>query len=195
VVADGGYLHGALAPGHKNLYEAPIASHHQLRAHGKAVQAYRAEGRHEIGLVVNLAPKHAASDKAETSPPRRRADAYMNRQYLDPVFLGSYPDEMKEIFGDAWPEWPAEDFELIREKLDFVGVNYYMRDLIRHDEQKWPVKTAVAPQPLATVHPDRLGGVSEGPRRDPRLGQATLRRHPALRHRERRRLLRPALRT
>jgi hypothetical protein len=24
----------------------------------------------------------------------------MNRQYLDPVFLGSYPDEMKEIFGE-----------------------------------------------------------------------------------------------
>ena len=74
----------------------------------------------------------------------------MNRQYLDPVFLGSYPDEMKEIFGDAWPEWPAEDFELICERIDFVGVNYYMRDVIRHDEQKWPVKTAVVAQPLST---------------------------------------------
>ena len=106
VVADGGYLHGALAPGHKNLYEAPIATHHLLRAHGKAVRAYRAEGRHEIGLVVNLAPKHAASDKAEDVAAARRADAYMNRQYLDPVFLGSYPEEMKEIFGEAWPDGP-----------------------------------------------------------------------------------------
>ncbi len=194
VVTDGGYLHGALAPGHKNLYEAPIASHHLLRAHGKAVRAYRAEGRHEVGLVVNLAPKHAASDKAEDVAAARRADAYMNRQYLDPVFLGSYPDEMKEIFGEAWPEWPAEDFELIGEKIDFVGVNYYMRDVIRHEEQKWPVKTAVVPQPLVDLHPDRLGGVPEGPHRDPRLGQAALRRHPALRDRERRRLLRPAVR-
>ena len=83
-----------------------------MRAHGKAVQAYRAEGRHEIGLVVNLAPKHAASDKPEDVAAARRADAYMNRQYLDPVFLGKYPDEMTEIFGEAWPEWPAEDFEL-----------------------------------------------------------------------------------
>ena len=31
----------------------------------------------------------------------------MNRQYLDPVFLGRYPNEMHEIFGEAWPEWPA----------------------------------------------------------------------------------------
>ncbi len=150
VVADGGYLHGAIAPGHRNLHEAPIATHHLLRAHGKAVRAYRAEGRHQVGLVVNLAPKHAASDKAEDVAAARRADAYMNRQYLDPVFLGSYPDEMKEIFGEAWPEWPAEDFELIAQKIDFVGVNYYMRDVIRHDEQKWPVKAAVAPQPLST---------------------------------------------
>ena len=38
VVVDGGYLHGALAPGHRNKYEAPIATHNLLRAHGAAVQ-------------------------------------------------------------------------------------------------------------------------------------------------------------
>src|SRR5215207_7379615 len=42
VVTDGGYLHGALAPGHKNLFEAPIATHNLMRAHGAAVQVYRA---------------------------------------------------------------------------------------------------------------------------------------------------------
>jgi beta-glucosidase len=61
VVADGGYLYGGLAPGHRNLYEAPIASHNLLRAHGAAVEAYRAHGRHAIGLVVNLEPKVPAS--------------------------------------------------------------------------------------------------------------------------------------
>lgn len=163
VVADGGYLTGVLAPGHKSLVEAPIASHQLLRAHGKAVQAYRALGKHEIGLVVNLAPKHAASDRPEDVAATRRADAYMNRQYLDPVFLGKYPDEMTEIFGAAWPQWPDEDFTLIGEKIDFVGVNYYMRDMIRHDETAWPVKTAVVPQSQSTytdtgweVHPDGL---------------------------------------
>ena len=32
VVTDGGYLHGALAPGHRNKFEAPIASHNLMRA-------------------------------------------------------------------------------------------------------------------------------------------------------------------
>jgi beta-glucosidase len=86
-----------LAPGHKNRFEAPIASHQLMRSHGKAVQAYRALGKHQIGLVVNLAPKHAASDKPETWPRHRRADAYMNRQYLDPVFLGSTPTNDRDL--------------------------------------------------------------------------------------------------
>jgi beta-glucosidase len=150
VVADGGYLHGTLAPGHRSRFEAPIASHQLLRSHGKAVQAYRAVGKHQVGLVVNLAPKHPATDKPEDIAAARRADAYMNRQYLDPVFLGHYPPEMTEIFGEAWPEWPAENFKLIGEPIDFVGVNYYMRDMIRHDETAWPVKTAVVRQSQST---------------------------------------------
>lgn len=163
VVADGGYLRGEMAPGHSSLFEAPIASHQLLRAHGKAVQAYRAHGRHRVGLVVNLAPKQAATDQPIDLAATRRADAYMNRQYLDPVFLGHYPPEMTEIFGDAWPEWPAEDHALIAQRIDFVGVNYYMRDMIRHSDPAWPVKTAVVPQSQSTytatgweVHPQGL---------------------------------------
>ena len=91
VVVDGGYLHGTLAPGHRNLYEAPIASHNLLRAHGAAVKAYREVGAHRIGLVVNIEPKYPASQGADDLAATRRADAWMNRQYLDPVFHGSYP--------------------------------------------------------------------------------------------------------
>ena len=150
VVTDGGYLHGKLAPGHRSLFEAPIASHNLLRSHGMAVRAYRAEGRHDIGLVVNLEPKYAASQDAADLAAMTRADAYMNRQYLDPVFLGSYPAELEEIFGEAWPEWPAEDFALIREPLDYLGINYYTRNVTRFDPEAWPVKAAAVRQKQAT---------------------------------------------
>ncbi len=150
VVTDGGYLHGALAPGHKNLFETPIASHNLLRAHGAAVRAYRSLGKHEIGLVVNIEPKHPASNSEADLAAVRRADAYMNRQYLDPVFLGRYPDEMADIFGPAWVEWPAEDFKLIGEPIDFLGVNYYTRSVTRDDPSSWPVRTSGVRQTRAT---------------------------------------------
>jgi len=139
VVTDGGYLHGALAPGHRNRFEAPIATHQLMRAHGMAVQAYRSTGKHRVGLVVNLEPKYPASRTAEDLAATARADAYMNRQYLDPVFLGRYPEELKEIFGEAWPEWPAADYTLIRQPLDFLGINYYTRSVTRHDAALWPL--------------------------------------------------------
>ena len=150
VITDGGYLHGALAPGHRNRFEAPIASHTVLRAHATAVKAYRAEGRHRIGLVVNLEPKYPATQGAEDLAACRGADAYMNRQYLDPVFLGKYPEELKEIFGEAWPEWPQEDMALIREPIDFLGVNYYTRNVTRHDPQSWPLRAAPVRQEQST---------------------------------------------
>ena len=147
VVTDGGYLHGVLAPGHRNIFEAPIASHNLLRAHGAAVQAYRAAGRNRIGLVVNLEPKYAASDSPEDIAAQRRADAYMNRQYLDPVFHGSYPDELREIFGKAWPEFPPADMALIRQPIDFLGVNYYLRGVTKHDPAAKPVRARNVGQP------------------------------------------------
>ncbi len=147
VVSDGGYLHGPLAPGHKNLYEAPIASHNLLRAHGRAVQAYRAIGKHRIGIVVNLEPKYPASNDPADLAATRRADAYMNRQYLDPVFFGRYPDELREIFGDAWREPPARDMELIAQPIDFLGINYYTRNVTRDDPAAWPVRARGVHQP------------------------------------------------
>jgi len=150
VVTDGGYLHGTLAPGHRNRFEAPIAAHLLLRAHAAAVQAYRAIGKHRIGIVVNLEPKYPASDSVEDQAATARAHAYMNRQYLDPVFLGRYPKALAEIFGEAWPAWPADELSFIRQPIDFVGINYYTRSVTRFDASSWPLRAAPVRQKRAT---------------------------------------------
>lgn len=142
VVSDGGYLHGTLAPGHRNHFEAPIASHNLMRAHAATIQAYRAMGANQIGYVVNLEPKYPASKSDEDAGAVRRADAYMNRQYLDPVFFGSYPAELKEMFGEAWPHFPEQDFDDLKQPFDFLGINYYSRGLTKFDPTV-PIERAV----------------------------------------------------
>ncbi len=142
VVADGGYLHGALAPGHRNLFEAPRASHNLLRAHAEAVRAYRTDGEGEIGLVVNLVPVAPASERPEDLAAARRVDAYINAHYLDPVFRGTYPEELREVFGEAWPEAADVEAERIREPVDFVGVNYYTRRVVRDAPELPPLRAA-----------------------------------------------------
>ena len=148
VVADGGYLHGVLAPGHRSAHEAAIAAHHLMRAHAQGVQAYRAVGKHQVGLVVNIEPKHLSPDASDADRHARNlADAYMNRQYLDPALLGCYPEELREIFGEAWPDWPAQQVEALKVPIDFLGLNYYTRSVVRHDPVGWPIEVAPVRQP------------------------------------------------
>jgi beta-glucosidase len=139
-----------MAPGHRNVFEAPLVTHNLLRAHASAVRAYRAIGKHQIGLVVNLETKYPASDSEEDRQAVKRADAYMNRQYLDPVYLGSYPPEMKEMFGEAWPEFPKSDLQQIREPFDFLGINYYFPGWMQHDPNTIVEKAKRVHQPQLT---------------------------------------------
>jgi beta-glucosidase len=88
-----------------------------------------------------------ASDRPEDVEATRRADAYMNRFYLDALLRGSYPAELAGIFGDAWPDVPANDMALIAQPLDFVGINFYKRGVTRHDGAAWPVYASLEPQP------------------------------------------------
>ncbi len=168
VVVDGGYLHGVLAPGQRNPYAAPLAAHQLLRAHAAATQCYRAEGRHQIGLVVNLEPKYPATETVADLDATMRADAYWNRYYLDPVFLGGYPPELADIFGPAWPDFTADDLDALRQPPDFLGINYYSRQVVRHDPSDWPLAAARVRQPRNThttldweVYPQGLTDILE----------------------------------
>jgi beta-glucosidase len=151
VVVDGGYLHGVHAPGHRDLEETVIASHHLMCAHGSAVRAFRARGRGQIGLVVNLEPKYPAGTGAEDAEATRLAHAYNNWFHGDPALLGRYPAEMPVLFGGAWRAWPDEDLALIHQPIDYVGVNYYTRRVIRHDPSQPPFGWAEIPQPDALL--------------------------------------------
>jgi beta-glucosidase len=151
VVSEGGYLHGTMAPGHRVLHEAPLAAHNLLRAHAAAVQAYRADGAHEIGIVVNLEPKYAATESEADQAAARRATAAMNSRYLDPVFLGRYPEELREIFGVGWPEFPQRELDAIRDaRIDWMGINYYQRAVVRDDPAELPVREGRVRQPRHT---------------------------------------------
>lgn len=142
VVADAGYLHGVHAPGHARLDAAPVVAHNLLRAHAAGVRAFRAVCRQRIGLVVNLEPKYPASPAAADLAATRRADAYMNRQYLDPALLGRYPEELAAIFGEAWPRRAEEEAGELAVPIDFLGVNYYTRGVMRHEPAAWPLAAA-----------------------------------------------------
>lgn len=151
VIVDGGYLHGACAPGHRNVFEAPIAARNVLRAHAAGVRRYRELGqKQQIGIVVNLAPHHAATERPEDVAAAARGHAYFNEQYLDPAMKGVDPPGLRDVFGEAWPEWPAEETKALAVPIDFVGVNWYTGYIVKDDPTARPVRLAHVPRPHAT---------------------------------------------
>ncbi|HEX6972161.1 MAG TPA: GH1 family beta-glucosidase, partial [Limnochordia bacterium] len=140
VITEKGYVLGVYAPGHRNPAEAPAVARNLLRAHGRAVQACRASTKGKVGIALNLQPKHAATNHPDDVAAMRRADAFRNRQFIEPILKGHSPQELEEMFGDAWRPISQEDMAAVHSPIDFMGINYYTRGIVRNDPSTLPTR-------------------------------------------------------
>ena len=60
--------------------------------------------------------------------------AWTNSWWMDPVFLGAYPEEGLRFFGEQVPRIAPGDLELISQPVDFCGVNIYQGQHVRAGE-------------------------------------------------------------
>jgi beta-glucosidase len=128
-----GYGLGVHAPGMQDITAACAAGHHLLLSHGLALPRLRANVRStvQLGITLNLYPIYPEDDRPETREAVERADAFSNRWFLDPLFRGRYPDGLFAAMGAAEPPIQAGDLETIAAPIDFLGVNYYSRKVVR----------------------------------------------------------------
>ena len=131
VIAMLGHESGIFAPGIKDRAVAMQVSHHLLLSHGLALQALRAAGcKSELGIVLNLAPVQPASDTPEDLAKARLEDGRLLRWYTDPLFRGSYPQDVLDHLGAAAPRIEPGDLQAITTPMDFLGINYYSRSVV-----------------------------------------------------------------
>ncbi|WP_189129513.1 GH1 family beta-glucosidase [Wenjunlia tyrosinilytica] len=129
-----GHLEGRMAPGLTDLTAAVRASYHLHLGHGLATQAVRAAATAppSVGIVNNLSPCEAASDREEDIAAAHRADGHTNRWWLDPIHGRGYPQDMLELYGVDLPVRPG-DLDVIATALDWLGLNYYFRNVVEND--------------------------------------------------------------
>ncbi len=129
-----GYQIGIFAPGHRSWRDALLCAHHLLLSHGLAVTALRAETRAPVGIAPNFMPAHAASESELDRAAAFRLDGYFNRWFLEPVLGRGYPEDLVARYGERMPAVTPEDLRIIAQPIDVVGVNYYERAVIAHDD-------------------------------------------------------------
>ncbi len=149
-----GYLTGDHAPGWKDPGAAVRAAHHLMLGHGLAVAAMRdaAPSPIRIGIAVSVSPAYPATGAAEDRDAADRWDEAHTYWYLDPVYRSTYPAEILERLGPLAPPIRDGDLETMGAPIDFLGINYYSRTLVRHAPGEGPIE--VAPQPALEPRTD-----------------------------------------
>ncbi len=129
-----GYFFGEHAPGHQNIKEAYEVAHNLLRAHGHAVRVFREIVKDgEIGIVNVETKIEPASDSENDRIAALFADQAINGWFHDPIFKGEYPKELQNFLEKNGLVTKDTEMDVITEKIDYVGVNYYTRMLIKMD--------------------------------------------------------------
>jgi len=145
-----GYRLGIHAPGVQDTEAELRTAHHLLLAHGAAVEAYRASGlRAPIGITLNLLPTYPQTESEADARAAALSDGYTNRWYLEPIFNGVYPADMLAYFDKRFSlDWVRDgDLARVAQPIDFLGVNYYSRRVVRAPrpdeiaEFAWVVRT------------------------------------------------------
>jgi beta-glucosidase len=127
-----GYHEGRHAPGHTDLDEALAAAHHLLLAHSRSVPVIRhnAPGA-QVGIVLNVSDMTPASPSSADRAAAWLEDGKANRWFLDPLAGRGYPADVIQHFGDPMVFVQPGDMEAISVPLDFLGINYYARNVVR----------------------------------------------------------------
>jgi beta-glucosidase len=130
-----GYGLGLHAPGRRSERDALAAAHNVLLAHGRAVEILRRESPgSKVGITIDLVEIQPHTDSNADAAAARLQDGSRNRWYLDPVLRGTYPADMVEHYASNMPVIAPGDMELISAPMDFMGVNYYTRSVVRASE-------------------------------------------------------------
>jgi beta-glucosidase len=129
-----GYGWGEHAPGRRSDADALAAAHHLLLSHGRAVDVLRRNGAKQVGITLDLIPMHPLSDSDADAEAVRAEDGFRNRWFADPVLRGEYPQDMLERYAAVLPPIADGDLREIAAPIDFLGVNYYRRHVVRAAE-------------------------------------------------------------
>ncbi|AGB40269.1 beta-galactosidase [Halobacteroides halobius DSM 5150] len=136
VVSFLGYAEGEHAPGIKDRKQALQVAHNLLVSHGLVVKKFRElDLTGDIGITLNLTSVYSYSETDKDQEAAQLMEEYINGWFLDPVFKGSYPKKLAQIYENQFGkiDIQAGDMDLISQEIDFLGINYYSRALINYN--------------------------------------------------------------
>ena len=161
-----GYKTGVHAPGLRlDAKRVAQLNHYVVLAHGMAVQSIRAQAKQgtKIGIADNIAATVPVYESREHVEAARKAIRELNASYLTVIEEGKYTELYLKRLGADAPQFTAEEMEIIRSPMDFVGLNVYTATYVRADDSEKGYDVVRQPSsfphmasPWLTVGPEAL---------------------------------------
>ncbi len=131
-----GYGYGVHAPGLKSIRYARQAAHHLLLAHGMGMEVLRHNApAAKSGIVLNMGPMTPQTDRYDDLISAKLAEAGGNHWFLEPLLRGEYPHIYNRFNPQEEPLVLEGDLATISAPMDFIGINYYTRNISRYDKE------------------------------------------------------------
>ncbi|KAA1157926.1 beta-glucosidase [Pseudoalteromonas fuliginea] len=127
-----GYEIGIHAPGKVGKEYGRKAAHHLLLAHGLAMSVLKQNSPNTLnGIVLNFTPCYSLTQSDKDLKATAFADDYLNQWYIKPIIDGQYPDIINQLPLNHQPEIFEGDMELISQSIDYLGINFYTRQVYK----------------------------------------------------------------
>ncbi|CAN8070998.1 unnamed protein product [Agarophyton chilense] len=107
-----------------------LAGHNLLLAHAKAVSGYRNEFKEKQGGSIGITLNSRWIEPRDKEDPECRKGAERTLDFelgwfADPIYIGDYPQSMRETLGPRLPTFSEEEKALLRGSSEFFGLNHY----------------------------------------------------------------------
>ncbi|URE08981.1 beta-glucosidase [Musa troglodytarum] len=86
-----------------------------------------------IGMAFDVMWFEPMTDSPEDIDATQRAMDFQLGWLMDPLFVGEYPRSMRTRVGERLPRFSAAEAALVKESMDFVGVNHYTTYYAKHN--------------------------------------------------------------
>ncbi|MDJ0657084.1 MAG: GH1 family beta-glucosidase [Xanthomonadales bacterium] len=153
-----GHRTGVHAPGLRDQGAAVAATHHLLLAHGLAMQALRERAPSaELGIVLNGGPSYPYSESNADAEAASILESEQIHRFAAPILSGHYPQDFQSQVATYMR---PGDLETIAAPCDYLGWNYYTRNLVKPGENGVPEIVTGQDYPLTEmgweVYPEGL---------------------------------------
>ncbi len=133
VFTGAGYFFGVHAPGLTGLRNFLPAAHHAALAMGHMGRILRSEMRDaSVGSTFSCSSIHPISDRQRDVDAVKRADALINRLFIEPVLGMGYPVADLRALAGIERYMRAGDEALLPFDFDFIGIQNYTREVVKH---------------------------------------------------------------